>query len=279
MSEYMKSEEEKGMDSASNQSYESYYEENGACGCTPSTCGCSSEKSASQSGDLPAQYQILREGDRVVEFGTTNGIESLTASYYTGKSGKVIGICDNDRDIYESWTNSDMVNVNNVEFRKSELHDVPVQDAFANVTLGNKILNKIQDKSPVVAEAYRVLKEGGMACFSEFVYFNELPEEVMPVLRSFVDHLDGIEKMERLLLYFDKQGFQNLQIVEMKKMILPEDQIATKLSGEALENFQDPNSYDGIFSITFIADKPGEGVEEYSAASGGSCCGGGCGCS
>jgi ubiquinone/menaquinone biosynthesis C-methylase UbiE len=275
MSDNMSTLVEEVQSKAPEQSYEEYYEENGACGCTPTTCGCSPQESETkQDNSLPVQYRILREGDRVVEFGTTEGIESLSASHFVGEKGKVIGICESNEALNESWTNLDQLKVNNVEFRQSSLTKVPLPDSYSNIVLGSRFFNKTEDKDSLASEIYRVCEPGGMICLNELVYFNDVDENLLKEASTFTNGIEGIEKIERYLLHLDKAGFSNVQVVEMKKLMLPESNVSKFLDENEVENFQDPNSYEGIFSISVIADKPGNKVVNDSAG----CCGGSCGC-
>ncbi len=235
-------------------SYEDYQEEHGACGCG-SGCGCGPEENTTDSS-LPVQYRILRKGDRVVEFSSKKGIDSLSASHFIGQGGKVVGIAESDEDLQTAWQNMDQLDVTNVEFRKGELTNIPLSNDYAHVVLGNRIINPASDKQKVVDEAYRVCNHDGVVCITELVYFNPLPEAVRKQAESFAVNVQGIEKIETFLSYFDKTGFSNTQVVELKKMMLPEDSMSSVLSGSELENIMDPNSYEGIFSVCVVAEKP-----------------------
>jgi hypothetical protein len=56
--------------------------------------------------------------------------------------------------------------------------------------------------------------------------------------------------------YFRKTGFQNVEIVEMKKVHLPQDVFEKHLSAEEVEKYKDVKSDLGIFNVTLVAEKP-----------------------
>ena len=71
---------------------------NSACGCGSGGCGSHSSNhersgdTAELNPDLPARFQLLQEGDRVVEFGSGTGSETVSMAGIVGSKGKVIGI-------------------------------------------------------------------------------------------------------------------------------------------------------------------------------------------
>ncbi len=65
---------------------------NSACGCGSGGCGCHSHDHSHHHAhgqmELPIRFQILREGDRVVEFGSGTGNDCLAAAQVVGPTGK-----------------------------------------------------------------------------------------------------------------------------------------------------------------------------------------------
>ena len=64
----------------------------------------------------------------------------------------------------------------NVEFREGLLEQVPVEDGWADVVISNGVINLCADKAAVFAEAYRILRPGGVLQFADIANGKPLPE-------------------------------------------------------------------------------------------------------
>ena len=54
--------------------------------------------------------------------------------------------------------------VENVEFLKGEIENIPLPDNSVDVIISNCVINLSADKDRVLREAFRVLKPGGTVC-------------------------------------------------------------------------------------------------------------------
>ena len=106
--------------------------EHSACGCGSGGCGSHRTNSAQGQMDLPVRFQILREGDRVVEFGSGTGNDTLAAAQLVGSTGKVVGIDISEKNIKTARDYSDQLRVNNVEFRQGDVSEVPLAKEYAH---------------------------------------------------------------------------------------------------------------------------------------------------
>jgi ubiquinone/menaquinone biosynthesis C-methylase UbiE len=227
--------------------------EHTACGCGSGGCGSHSN---SAQGDLPIRFQILREGDHVVEFGSGTGNDVLAAAQVVGPKGKVIGIDMSDNNIQTAREYSDQLRFSNVEFRKGNVEDVPIPKEYADIVLANCVFNLQENKQKVADEMYRICDHNALACVSDFVIIHDIPEGLRKDGAELAGCIGGAENIDTFMNYFRKTGFQNVEVVEMKKVHLPTDIFEKHLSAEDVVKYKDINSDKGIFSVTLIGEKP-----------------------
>ncbi len=153
--------------------------------CTPSTASCCGPTSAGdyakkigyaldELSDLPDAAQLasagcgnppalasLKEGEVVLDLGSGGGIDIFIAAKKVGPTGKAIGV-DMTLEMLDLATkNAEELGIENVEFRKGDIEDLPVEDGTIDVIISNCVINLAPDKDKVFREAYRVLKPGG----------------------------------------------------------------------------------------------------------------------
>ncbi len=147
--------------------------EESACACGSGGCGCHSHDHSHNHAhgqlDMPIRFQILREGDRVVEFGSGTGNDCLAASQLIGSTGKVVGIDVSDKNITVARDYVDQLRISNVEFRRGDIREVPLPNEYADIVLANCVFNLQNEKQKVADEMYRVCDHRGMICISDFI--------------------------------------------------------------------------------------------------------------
>ena len=234
--------------------------EHSACGCGSGGCGCHSHDHnhhhAHGHAELPVRFQILREGDRVVEFGSGTGNDVLAAAQMIGPTGKVVGVDLSEKNIKTAREYADQLRATNVEFRQGDIHEAPVAKEFADIVLANCVFNLQEDKQKVADEMYRICHHNGLACVSDFVVIHDIPLGLREDGAQLAGCIGGAENIDTFMNYFRKTGFQNVEIVEMKKVHLPQDVFEKHLSAEDVEKYKDVQSDLGIFNVTMVAEKP-----------------------
>jgi SAM-dependent methyltransferase len=235
---------------------------NSACGCGSGGCG---SHSGSQSGtsdeqgvnpELPSRFQLIQEGDHVVEFGSGTGNESFSLASIVGSTGKVIGIDKSEQNIATSRGMLDSMKVNNVEFRLGDIEAAPVPDEYADVIYSTCVFNLQQDKQKVADEMYRVAKHNGYVCVSDFVILEDIPEELRKEASGIAGCIAGAEKVDAFMNYFRKTGFAQGGIVEVNKVKLPDELLEKYLDADGIKKYNDINSDEGIFSVVLVVEKP-----------------------
>jgi arsenite methyltransferase len=125
----------------------------------------------------PFEQRQIQPGENLVDLGSGAGLDSFLAALATGPDGRVIGI-DMTADMLDKATaTAEQVGFDNVEFREGYLEELPVDDAWADVVIANGVINLCPDKERAFAEAFRVLRPGGVLQFADIANTKPVPEE------------------------------------------------------------------------------------------------------
>jgi SAM-dependent methyltransferase len=231
---------------------------NSACGCGSGGCGShsGSNEAPEFNMDLPSRFQLLNEGDRVVEFGSGTGSDCISAASLVGPTGKVIGIDISEQNINAARGTVDSQKVSNVEFRLGDIESAPLPDEYANVIYASCVFNLQANKQKVADEMYRVCDHSGYVCVSDFVTINDIPDGLRKEASAISGCIAGAEKAEVFMEYFRKTGFSQGGIVEVNKVELPVDLLEKYLDADMVKKYNDINSDEGIFSVVLVVEKP-----------------------
>jgi ubiquinone/menaquinone biosynthesis C-methylase UbiE len=130
---------------------------------------------------------------------------------------------------------------------------MPLKDLYADVVVSNCVLNLVPNKNKVLAEIYRVLKQGGHFSISDVVLVGNLPEEIKGAAEMYAGCVAGAIQKSDYLSIIEKSGFKNITVQKEKVITLPEDILSKYLNAEQISVYQ--NSNIGIYSVTVYAEK------------------------
>src|SRR6266571_5849972 len=134
----------------------------------------------------PTAVADLHEGETVLDLGSGGGIDVLLSARRVGPQGKAYGLDMTDEMLALARENQQKAGVENVEFLKGEIEDIPLPDGSVDVIISNCVINLSADKDRVLAEAFRVLKPGGHLAVSDVVVRGQLPSEVRRSIEAWV---------------------------------------------------------------------------------------------
>jgi SAM-dependent methyltransferase len=139
----------------------------------------------------PTALIDLHPGQVVLDLGSGGGIDVLLSARRVGPTGKAYGLDMTDEMLALARENQKQAGVQNVEFLKGEIENIPLPDNSVDVIISNCVINLSADKDRVLREAFRVLKPGGRFAVSDVVVHGDVPDSVRQSMMLWVGCIAG----------------------------------------------------------------------------------------
>lgn len=160
----------------------------------------------------PAALAQLRPGEIVLDLGSGGGIDVLLSAKRVSPGGKAYGLDMTDQMLALARENQKKARIQNVEFLKGQIENIPLPENAVDVVISNCVINLSADKDKVLAEAYRVLRPGGRFAVSDVVVRGEVPPEIRRNIELWVGCVAGALKDSEYMSKLTAAGFEDVTI-------------------------------------------------------------------
>ena len=170
----------------------------------------------------PVRHAGLQPGETVVDLGSGGGIDCLLAGRAVGPPGRVIGIDFLPGMIARATAAAEASNLANVRFVEGPIEALPLDDASVDVVISNGVVNLSPRKARVLAEAHRVLRDGGRLAIVDLVLEHDLPPDVQTHPAAWAGCLSGALSEIALYKGLRRAGFRDVSIEPLEPFGIPE---------------------------------------------------------
>src|SRR5262245_8355936 len=160
----------------------------------------------------PTALAQLNPGETVLDLGSGGGIDVFLSAGRVGPTGKAYGLDMTDEMLALAQANQRKAGVENVEFLKGEIEQIPLPDNSVDVIISNCVINLSADKDRVLAEAFRVLRAGGRFAVSDVVVRGEMPAEIRRNVELWIGCVAGALEESEYRNKLAKAGFKQIDI-------------------------------------------------------------------
>jgi arsenite methyltransferase len=160
----------------------------------------------------PTALARLQSGETVLDLGSGGGIDVILSAKRVGPAGKAYGLDMTDEMLVLARENQKKAGVENVEFLKGAIENVPLPDNSVDVIISNCVINLSGDKDRVLAEAFRVLKPGGRLAISDVVVRGDVPADVRKSMELWVGCIAGALEENEYREKLARAGFASVDV-------------------------------------------------------------------
>ena len=157
---------------------------------------------------VPTAVADLHEGETVLDLGSGAGADVLISARRVGAGGKAIGLDMTDEMLAVARANAAAAAVENVEFLKGYIEELPLPDESVDVIISNCVINLSGDKPKVIREAARVLRPGGRFAVSDVIADPDMDEATRADMAAWTGCIAGALTEQDFRAALQDAGFE-----------------------------------------------------------------------
>lgn len=161
---------------------------------------------------VPTAVADLNPGEIVLDLGSGAGADVLISARRVTPGGKAIGLDMTDEMLDLARANAAEAGVENVEFVKGYLEELPLPDASVDVVISNCVVNLSGDKPKVIAEAARVLRPGGRFAISDVIADPDMDDATKADMAAWTGCVAGALTDAEFRAILTHAGFEAIEI-------------------------------------------------------------------
>ena len=166
----------------------------------------------------PTAVAELREGETVLDLGSGGGIDVLLSARRVGPAGKAYGLDMTDEMLELARRNAREAGVDNVEFLKGVIEEIPLPDESVDVVISNCVVNLSADKGRVLREAARVLRPGGRIGITDVVADADMDPATRRDMQQWTGCIAGALTREEYERHLGAAGLEGIEVRETHRV-------------------------------------------------------------
>jgi arsenite methyltransferase len=174
--------------------------------------------SASLGCGVPSAVADLHAGETVLDLGSGAGTDVLIAARRVGATGKAIGLDMTDEMLELAQAYAAKAGVENVQFLKGYIEDMPLPDASVDVVISNCAVNLSGHKPAVIREAARVLRPGGRFAVSDVIADTDIDEATRADMAAWTGCIAGALTEHEFHQSLARAGLEGIEIHETHRV-------------------------------------------------------------
>ena len=126
----------------------------------------------------PFSLGKIYPGEKILDIGCGAGVDTILAAIIVGSKGSVVGVDIVPEMIARAESNLQMIDRDNVNFKKTSGENLPFADDTFDVVISNGVINLIPDKEAAMSEIIRVLKPAGRLMVADQVAASSVQKDI-----------------------------------------------------------------------------------------------------
>jgi ubiquinone/menaquinone biosynthesis C-methylase UbiE len=186
---------------------------------TSSACGCDCGPSSTPLGcGNPTAVADLSEGEVVLDLGSGGGLDVLLSAQRVGSAGKAYGLDMTDEMLALARENQRKAGIENVEWLKGTIEDIPLPDDSVDVIISNCVINLSADKPRVLREVSRVLRPGGRFAVTDIVADPDMDEATRRDMAQWTGCIAGALTEDEFRRQLAAAGLEGVEVRETHRV-------------------------------------------------------------